>query len=72
MAHEAADRHASRPGNKSPFWAILTKTRTQPKAAAARLLEETGKEASPDTFKRVLKKRLCLETLSVISEGEAQ
>lgn len=29
----------------------------QPRAAAARLQEETGKEASPDTFKRLLKKK---------------
>jgi len=36
----------------------LPKTRTQPKAAAARLLEGTGKEASLDTFKRILKKAL--------------
>lgn len=38
----------------------------QAKAAAARLQKETGKEASLDTFKRVLKKRLHLETLPTI------
>jgi hypothetical protein len=34
------------------------------------LQEETGKEAGPDAFKRVLKKRLRLETLPTLSEGE--
>ena len=40
--------------------------------AAARLLEETGKEASFDTFKRVLKKSLRVETLPTISQGKTQ
>ena len=36
------------------------------------LLEETGKEASFDTFKRVLKKSLRVETLPTISQGKTQ
>ncbi|HPE62106.1 MAG TPA: helix-turn-helix domain-containing protein [Thiolinea sp.] len=42
----------------------------QLKAAMARMQEETGKEASPDTFKRLLKKGVSLETLSEIGEGQ--
>lgn len=38
------------------FLGYIDENPHQPKAAAARLLEETGKEASLDTFKRVLKK----------------
>jgi len=35
---------------------FLGKNPHQPKAAAARLLEETGKEASLDTFKRIYRR----------------
>jgi len=38
----------------------------QAKAATAHLQEESGKEVSFDTFKRVLKKSLRLETLPTI------
>lgn len=38
------------------FLGYIDENPHQPKAAAARLLEETGKEASLDTFKRILKK----------------
>ncbi|MDI1294265.1 MAG: hypothetical protein PSV18_16235 [Methylobacter sp.] len=53
------------------FLGYIDENPHQPKTAAARLLEETGKEASLDTFKRILKKCLRLETLSAISEGKA-
>ena len=41
---------------QSVFLGYIDENPHQPKAAAARLLEETGKKASLDTFKRVLKK----------------
>jgi len=44
----------------------------QLKAAAARLEEETGKTASMDTFKRLLKKRLPLEKMPPIGERQAR
>ena len=42
---------------KATFLSYIDENPHQAKAAAARLLEETGKEASFDTFKRVLKKK---------------
>lgn len=45
----------------------------QPKSAIARLEEETGKAASDDTYKRVLKKIcLSLETVAPIQQGETR
>jgi len=41
---------------RAAFLGYIDENPHQPKAAAARLLAETGKEASLDTFKRVLKK----------------
>ena len=41
---------------QTAFLGYIDENPHQPKAAVARLQEETGKEASPDTFKRVLKK----------------
>jgi len=41
---------------QSQFFTYLQNDSLQTKAAIARLQEETGKEASIDTFKRVLKK----------------
>jgi transposase len=41
---------------QSTFLGYIDENPHQPKAAAARLLNETGKEASLDTFKRILKK----------------
>ena len=43
-------------GEQAIFLGYINENPHQPKAAAARLLEETGKKASLDTFKRVLKK----------------
>lgn len=40
------------------FISYIDKNPHQPKTAAARLQEETGKTASPDTFKRMLKKKI--------------
>ena len=56
---------------KAIFLSYIDENPHQAKAAAARLLEETGKEASFDTFKRVLK-NLHLETLPIISQGKTQ
>jgi len=64
-ARFTAEEHAA-------FLGYIDDNPHQPKAAAARLQEETGKEASLDTFKRLLKKTPCLETLSAIGEGETQ
>lgn len=41
---------------QAAFLDYIAENPHQPKAAAARLQEETGKEASLDTFKRILKK----------------
>ena len=41
---------------QAAFLGYIDENPHQPKAAAARLLVETGKEASLDTFKRILKK----------------
>ena len=57
---------------KAIFLGYIDENPHQAKAAAARLLEETGKEASFDTFKRVLKKSLRVETLPTISQGKTQ
>ena len=43
-------------GEQSAFLGYIDENPHQPKATAARLLDETGKEASLDTFKRILKK----------------
>ena len=43
-------------GEQAAFLGYIDENPHQPKAAAARLLAETGKEASLDSYKRVLKK----------------
>lgn len=43
-------------GEQADFLGYIDENPHQPKAAAARLLEGTGKVASLDTFKRILKK----------------
>jgi transposase len=43
-------------GEQAAFLGYIDENPHQPKAAAARLLDQTGKEASLDTFKRILKK----------------
>ena len=48
------------------FLGYIDENPHQAKAATARLQEESGKEVSFDTFKRVLKKSLRLETLPTI------
>jgi len=45
------------------FLGYIDENPHQAKTATARLQEETGKKASLDTFKRVVKKSLRLETL---------
>lgn len=48
---------------QTQFIANVDKNPHQPKEAAARLQEQTGKQASFSTFRRLLKKRLPVETL---------
>lgn len=43
-------------GEQADFLGYIDENPHQPKAAAARLMEKTGKDASLDTFKRILKK----------------
>lgn len=45
------------PEEVEQFLRYIDENPHQPKAAAARLQEATGKKASPDTFRRLLKKR---------------